>query len=138
MYSKNKYITGSLAEQVKPDIYEENIVLRQIKNKKRYRRNNSKLIFTISLFTMMLGLVVYRYSYVTELNYSLESAKVELNEITNKNSLLKVDIEKGLNLNAIRKEAKNKFKMHSPKENQKVYVRIHREDISVADEVVVN
>ena len=133
MYSQYKYSHSSLAEQQRQTVTEESAKLRAIRVRRHHKKSNRRRIIAISFIAVMLGFCVYRSSYITELNYSVEQAKYELNTISNQNSLLRVDIEKNLNLNAIRREAKKKYKMQNPKENQKVYLKIERKDISVAD-----
>ncbi len=130
----DNYVYGSVAQELKQeqkyDVYEENPVLKAKKRQKSYYKVKLKLASYVILIFAMCLIVAYRYALITEINYNIEKATKEYNYIKNKNVLLKVEIEKELDLNKIRQIAEEKLGMHKPNRYQIVYVSVPKSDFS--------
>ena len=127
------YVNGSTAPQIEYNVYEENEVL---KSKKVHRSNYKiklKLVLAILFVFCCFLLLMYRYAFITELNYSVDLASKNYEKIKNENTLLKIDIEKNLDLNIIRDVAETKLGMHKPDKYQIVYVKVPKFDVTVLE-----
>lgn len=132
--AKNNYVYGATAEKLSYDVYEENKVLKQ---KKRARSNLKQKFNTIvclcTIFTMFM-VIMLRYGAITETNYNIASKKIQVEKIVNENVLMKIDIEKRMDLNRIRQIASTKLGMHEPEKYQIVYVDVPKNDYTERNE----
>lgn len=130
----DNYVYGSTAPELKPelkyDVYEENPVLKAKKKQKSYYKVKLRLAGYVLFIFVMCLVVAYRYALITEINYNIEKATREYNYIKNKNVLLKVEMEKELDLNKIKQIAEEKLGMHKPNKYQIVYVNVPKNDFS--------
>lgn len=122
------YVYGSTAEKIKYDVYEENKVLREKKRQRNNYKLKVKLVFSILLaFTAGLT-IMYRYAVITQLNYKVNSAYEEYNNLKNKNVKLKAEIESQIDLQKVKEYAQSELGMQKPDKYQVVYVNIPSSD----------
>lgn len=136
------YVQGSTAKQLRYDVYENNTVL---KAKKRYKNNRKiKLKLVLSILAVLIaGLtVMYRFTAITQLSYSINKSENLYNELRNENSILKVQIETETDLGEIKEIAETRLGMQKPDKSQIVYIKVPRNDYTVVmktqDEAVGN
>lgn len=129
--TSNKYVYGSVAEQIKYDPYEENAVLKS----KKIARNNSKLklriVFNIFIIFAMFATIMFRYAQISQINYDNNLLSKKYVELQNKNELLSIDIQNAMDLNNIREVAENKLNMHKPDKSQIIYVSVPKQDKTI-------
>jgi cell division protein FtsL len=129
--TEKSYINGSLARKLEYDVYEENKVLKAKRKQKSNNRAKFNLILIIFVVFSLVFLIIYRYAFITELNYNIDSSIRKYNEIKNENSILKVDIEKDTDLSKIMQIAEEKLGMHKPDKFQVVKVNVPKNDYSI-------
>jgi cell division protein FtsL len=131
--TNTKYVYGSAAPKIDYNVYEENEVLKR----KKVQKSNSKvkLKMVLGILSVFCGFVflMYRYAIITELNYSVEKASKTYAKVSNENTLLKISIDKNLDLNKVRDIAETKLGMHQPDKFQIVYVKVPKTDLTVRD-----
>ena len=108
----------------------------KIKQEEEQRKNNLKaqkrvhyknIAMIDGIFLMML-VVSYRNSLITEKFNEIQDKKSELASVEKTNGQLEVDIQASLNLSNIEKEAKKQLGMKKLNKNQKVYVTLPKKD----------
>jgi hypothetical protein len=107
--AKNNYVYGSTAEKIKYDVYTENKVLKQKKHARSNFKQKSQAVLCLCTIFVMFMFIMLRYGAITEANYKLAYNKEILEKITNENVILKVNIEKEMDLNKIREIANTKL-----------------------------
>ena len=132
MYRNARYVNGAAAPEIEYDVYKAHPKLREYKRHKKRRRVNFRLVMLIATLTLLVGFVIYRYNYIAEINFKIDEAKKQYNTIRNENTLLKVGIEKNLNLNKIRSEATKSLSMQKPSHQQKVYIAVNTKDFATS------
>ncbi|HHV98115.1 MAG TPA: cell division protein FtsL [Clostridiaceae bacterium] len=130
----SNYVYGTAAEKIEYDVYEHNQVLKE----KKIRRNNAKIkwkaVFGILVVFSLCLVLMYRYALITEMSLTAIRSEKEYNEIKNKNSRLRVEIEKQTDINTIMKIAEEKLNMQKPEKNQIVYIYVPKNDYTVVSE----
>lgn len=124
-------VDGSAARKVRYDVYEENKVL---KAKKQYKRNRiAKLKLVLSILAVFAAglLIMYRFALITQISYSINESEKQYNELRNKNSLIRMQVERDTDLTNIKEAAITRLGMHEPDKSQKVYVRVPKNDYTV-------
>ena len=96
-----------------------------LKMEKRQHHQNIAMI--IGIFLLLL-VVSYRSSLITERFNEIQDKKNQLAAIEKTNGQLEVSIESSLNLNNIENEAKKILGMNKLKDKQKVYVTLPKKD----------
>lgn len=137
---KTPYVHGAAAEaleqeRVEYNIYEENELL---KAKRRQKANNVakiKIVFAVIIGFTSFFVLIYRYNYITGMNYDLHKMDKQYNEIRNENSRLKVEIEQKLDLQTLKETAEKRLEMQKPDKYQTIRVNVPKTDYTrVADE----
>ena len=102
---------------------------RQYKNtlKMQKRRHHQNIAMIIGIFLLLL-VISYRNSLITEKFNEIQDKKEQLASIEKTNGQLEVNIESSLNLNNVEKEAKKTLGMNKLKDKQKVYVTLPKKD----------
>ena len=132
--TKNKYIHGSVAENINNDIYdpyEENAVLKSKKVARSNSKVKTKIIFNIFIIFSMCAIIMFRYAQISQLNYETNKISKEYVAMQNENELITFDIDKAMGLESIREIAENNLSMHKPDKSQIVYVNVPREDVTI-------
>ena len=106
--------------------------LEQIKNLKMEKREHHKNIAIIVGMFLVLLVVSYRDSLITEKFNEIQKLKSNLASIEKTNEQLLVSIEGSLNLSNIEKVAKKKLGMKKLSDKQKVYVELPKKDYTEA------
>lgn len=132
------YVHGTAARKLEYDVYEENQVLRAKKKQKSNNRAKLNLVLSIFVVFILVFLVIYRYAMITELTYNIDKSEKQYSEIKNENSILKVNIEKGTDLNKVRQIAEDKLGMHKPDKYQVIYVIVPKSDYSIVSQEYSN
>lgn len=131
--TNTNYVYGSAAPKIEYNVYEENEVLKRKKLHKSNYKVKLKMVFAILSVFCCFVLLMYRYAIITELNYSVEKAAKNYAKIKNENTLLKIEIDKNLDLNSIREIAEKRLGMQKPDKNQIVYVKVPKTDVTILD-----
>ena len=112
------YVPDSLAREEISDIP----VVKEIRIKKaKIKLKFSMISKVIVLFALGL-LVIFRFARITELGYKTNDINSGIEEIILENNKLKVDIEKQINLSAIRERAENELNLRAPNESQVIFI----------------
>lgn len=125
------YVYGSTAEQLEYDINEIFQDKKRTVAKKRAKSNNKARLKAICLILGLFAgcfILIVRYSIITEMNYKVASASKQYESIKSDNSRLKVDIQRGTDINKIRDTAQNQLGMHRPDKTQTIYVNVPKKD----------
>jgi len=132
MYRTTKYVSGAVAPKRGYEEYRPNLKV----HKNEYKRQTKKLsigwVVAVSFIALLLGLVLYRYNYIVELNFKVAEAKSKYYAMVDDNTQMRVFIEKNLDLSKIKSKATNDLKMQKPGQNQKIAVSVPVKDFSVA------
>jgi len=107
---------------------QQDLVLQEIKMRKarnKIRRKYVLMIFVAFIFSIAL---IYRYSYVIEINESIMLKKAALEKLENENSLLQKHIGAQTDLEKIRLLAESMLDMQKPDKDQIVYIKVPRKD----------
>ncbi|PYG88434.1 cell division protein FtsL [Ruminiclostridium sufflavum DSM 19573] len=132
--SKNKYVYGSVAENIENDIYdpyEENAVLKSKKIARNNKKLKAKITFCILTAFSLCALTMFRYAQISQLSYENEKLNKQYIEMQNDNQLLSIEIQNAKSLRNIREVAENSLHMHKPNKSQIVYVEVPKEDITM-------
>jgi len=132
--TNNKYVYGSVAENIKNDIYdpyEENAVLKSKKKARSNAKLKSKIVFNIFIIFGMCAIIMFRYAQISQLNYDSNKLSKQHVTIQNENKRISIEIEKAMSLKNIREVAENNLNMHKPDKSQIVYVNVPREDLTI-------
>ena len=100
---------------------------RQNNLKMEKRRHHKNIAMIIGMFLVLL-VVSYRSSLITERFNEIQDKKSELAAIEKTNGQLEVGIESSLNLNNVEKEAEKKLGMKRLDNSKKVYVTLPKKD----------
>ena len=99
--------------------------LRMRKERNKVRRRYVLMIFVAFLFSVAL---IYRYSFVIEINEKILQEKTALAKLENENVLLQKQIGEETDLEKIRLLAESKLDMQKPDKDQIVYIRVPKKD----------
>ncbi|HHY77406.1 MAG TPA: hypothetical protein GX498_02690 [Clostridiales bacterium] len=111
-YSYEEYITDVplLDEEAKP------------KTKKVSKTKNKVRIFPIVLVFSLSILMISRYAYIAEINFTINKMEKEYNELLKKNENLKVNLMSTINLQTLEQIAMEELNMQYPDPDQILYV----------------
>lgn len=132
--TNNKYVYGSVAENIKNDTYdpyEENAVLKSKKTARSNAKIKTKIIFNIFIIFGMCAIIMFRYAQISQLNYDSNKLSKQYVTMQNENSRISIEIEKAMDLNGIREVAETHLSMHKPDKSQIVYVNVPKEDVTI-------
>lgn len=132
--NNNKYVYGSVAENINNDIYdpyEENAVLKSKKLARSNAKLKTKIIFSILIIFSMCAVTMFRFAQISQLNYENNKLSKQFVAIQNENELLSIKIGNAKSLNNIREVAENNLRMHKPNKNQIIYVTVPKEDVTM-------
>ena len=132
--ANSKYVYGSVAENIKNEVYdpyEENAVLKSKKVARSNAKLKAKIMFSIFLIFGLCAIIMFRYAQISQLNYDTNKLSQQYTALQNDNKRLSIEIEKAMDLNGIREIAENKLKMHKPDKTQIVYVNVPKEDMII-------
>jgi len=130
----NKYVYGSVAENIKNDIYdpyEENAVLKSKKVARSNAKIKTKIIFYILIIFSMCAITMFKFAQISQLNYEGNELSKQYVAIQNENELLSIKIQNAKSLNNIREVAENSLHMHKPYKSQIIYVNVPKEDVTI-------
>ncbi len=115
-----------------------NISLAQKTKLRQERRMKGRVIAIVLCLFIMLFVISYRSSLISQNFANIKNLKNELETLEKENQQLSVGIEAALNLNNIEKIAEEKLGMQKLKSDQIVYLNLEKEDyIQPASEEVV-
>ncbi len=118
--------------QLEPyDVYEKNSVLKAKKQYKNNRKVKLKLVLSILAVLVAALTVMYRFALVTQLSYNINKNEIIYNELRNKNSILKVQLETQTDLAEIKERAETRLGMQKPDKSQIIYIKVPRNDYTV-------
>jgi len=132
--TNNKYVYGSVAENIKNDTYdpyEENAVLKSKKIARSNTKVKAKIIFNIFIVFGLCAIVMFRYAQINQLSYDINKLSKQYVTMQNDNELISIDILKAMGLKNIREVAENNLNMHKPDKSQIVYVTVPKEDVTI-------
>lgn len=131
--TNNKYVYGSVAENIENDIYdpyEENVVLKSKKVARNNKKIKTKITFCILTIFSLCALTMFKYAQISQLSYDNNKLTKQYLEIQNNNQLLSIEIQNAKSLKNIREVAENNLHMHKPSKNQIIYVEVPKEDVT--------
>lgn len=129
--TRNKYVYGSVAEQIKYDPYEENVILKSKKAARNNARLKLRIVFNIFVIFAMFATIMFRYAQISQINYDNNLLNKEYVALQNQNELLSIEIQNAMDLNNIREVAENKLNMHKPDKSQIIYVSVPKQDKTI-------
>ncbi len=131
--TNNKYVYGSVAENIENDIYdpyEENVVLKSKKIARNNKKIKTKITFCILTIFSLCALTMFKYAQISQLSYDNNKLTKQYLEVQNNNQLLSIEIQNAKSLKNIREVAENNLHMHKPNKSQIIYVEVPKEDIT--------
>jgi len=131
--NNNNYVYGSEAPKIEYNVYEENEVLKTKKIHRSNYKSKIKMVLAILFILCCFLVLMYRYAFITELSYSVDKVVKNYDKIKNENMLLKIEIDKNLDLNKVREIAETKLGMHKPDKYQIVYVKVPKSDTTIIE-----
>lgn len=124
------YVHGTAARKIEYNVYENNEVLKAKKKQRSYKKVKAKAVMWVLLLAAFGLVVIYRYAMITELNYNINKANKQYQELQNENIRLEAEIVKKLDLQKIREAAETRLGMQKPDEAQYVYVNVPKTDFT--------
>lgn len=125
-YRPRKRTTQKDAKKEK--IKRENEEQQKINNLKAEKRRHHKNIAMVVGIFLILLVISYRNSLITEKFNEIQDKKSELAAIEKTNGQLEVSIESSLNLNNVEEAAKKSLGMNKLNNKQKVYINLPKKD----------
>lgn len=129
----NKYVYGSVAENIENEIYdpyEENVVLKSKKVARTNKKIKTKITLCILTIFSLCALTMFKYAQISQLSYDNNKLTKQYLEIQNNNQLLAIEIQNAKSLKNIREVAENNLHMHKPNKSQIIYVEVPKEDVT--------
>ena len=145
MEKRTGYMYGSTAPKL-PERVEQPVERQKIRKKesvaaKPVRSNipKAKMITFIILMVAISFVILYRFSALAELNYSMGTLNEELSQLRDENRMLEVDIGTSINLERVKEIAQTRLNMHKPESYQIVLVSVPKNNYSVVvDQAYIN
>ena len=122
------YEHGATAKKLKIEAYKENAVLKNMRRKVKYTKVKARIILLMLLVFACGMTVMYRYAYITDINYKIDEAKSSYNRLKNDNITMKVKIENTLDLTNVRTVAEGRFGMHKAQKEQIISINVPKAD----------
>ena len=110
------------------EIEKQGLLLREVSMRKERNKIRRKYILMIIVSFLFSIALIYRYSYVIEINEQILREKTTLSNLQNENSLLQKQIGVETDLEKIRLLAESKLDMQKPDKEQIVYIKVPRKD----------
>ncbi|MCL2060463.1 MAG: cell division protein FtsL [Oscillospiraceae bacterium] len=132
--AKNALVTTSASDDaaVAPidaaEIERQGLLLREIRMRKERNKVRRKYFLMILVSFIFAIALIYRYSFVIEVNERIMSENATLTRLENDNMLLQKQIGAETDLEKIRLLAESKLDMQKPDRDQIVYIRVPRRD----------
>ncbi|HHV60694.1 MAG TPA: cell division protein FtsL [Clostridiaceae bacterium] len=134
--TEKSYIDGTSVRKIEYDVYEHNQVLKAKSKARANTKVKIKILFCIFMVFSAFALLMYRYALITDINYKLNKAYKEYENIKNENIRATVEIAKGMDLERIRQIAETELGMRKPEKHQIVRLNVTRNDyIQVAENI---
>lgn len=135
MENYNRYVYGSVAPKL-PQEPQKRDAQEQVPGKAMPRLSQSSLpklqmIFCVIFMVAVSFIILYRYSAISELGNRMGKLTAEYNSLRDENRMLKVEIEKSINLDNVKQIAETKLRMHKPYSYQLVLVDVPKSDYNV-------
>ena len=145
MERKNGYMYGGAAPKL-PEREEKSFENQRVQKKvaikplpARSTIPKSKMMFCVMFMVAISFIVLYRYSVISELNFSMGNLNEEYSKLTDENRKLEVDIATSINLDRVKEIAETQLNMHKPESYQVVVVSIPKNNYSVVvDQEYIN
>jgi len=132
MYQTTKYVSGAVAPKRGYESHRPDLKVHQKEVLVQTKKISLPWIVTVIAVVLLVGLVMYRYNSMLQLDYKLTDEKKQYYAMVDQNTQMKVFIEKNLDLNHIKSKAIYELNMQKPGANQKVPVSVPVQDLSVA------
>ncbi len=97
------------------------------KSKQLKKQQNKIVKYLLVGFAIIFG-ICYRNSQIDENFAKMQNLKQEVADVEKQNTQLEISIEKGLNLNNLEQEAKEKLGMQKLNSKQTIYVTLPKSD----------
>lgn len=132
------YLDGTSAKKIEYDVYEENEVLKRKKIQKKNNKIKTKVVLYVFAIFALSFIVMTRYTCITELNYNIDKAYRDYENMVNENSKIKIAIEREVDLQSVKGIAEEKLGMHKPDKYQVVYMSVPKSDFTQVADVYMN
>lgn len=122
------FVHGAAAEQLVYDVYDSNPIL---KEKKKHKRNNKAKVKAVMIVIVAFACcltIIFRYAIMTEMNYSLIKLNKQYSDVRNDNAKLRIELEKKMDLQALKETAEKRLGMQKPDKYQIVHMNIAKAD----------
>jgi len=130
----NRYVYGSVAPKLPPESERHDARKQAPKAAPRLSQPSLpkvQMIFCVIFMVAVSFIILYRYSVISELSNRMGVLTKEYNTLRDENRMLKVEIEKSINLNYVKEIAETKLNMHKPYSYQLVLVDVPKSDYNV-------
>lgn len=142
---KNAYMYGSVAPKL-PERDDTPVEKKRVQQKQAPKPMptqapipKARMILGILFVVSMAFIIIYRYSVIAELNYTMGVLTEQYNELKDENRKLEVAIETSINLDRVKEIAETKLGMHQPEHYQIVLVNVPKNNYSVVvDQAYIN
>ena len=104
------------------------LLLRELQMRKSRNKVRRRYILMILISFIFAVALIYRYSFVIEMNEHIMREKATLIKLENDNSLLQKQIGVETDLERIRLLAESKLDMQKPDRDQIVYIKVPKKD----------
>lgn len=128
MVKTGNYVYGTAAEKIQYDIYQENTVLKAKQKRRSYHVVKAKAVLAVMIVFALGATTMYRYAIITQLNYDISKSNKGYNELKKENTRLRVEIDKGMDLQKIQETAVNRLGMQKPDKYQTVHINVPKSD----------
>lgn len=139
---KNNITQGSLARKMETHStrdYDESIesipAIKEIRSKQYKREKKTGMLLRVGVLFAVALLVIFRYARITELGYEYNEYYSQYEELKSDNNTMTAEIEKSINLEAVRKVAEEDLNMHKPEEYQIVQIDVSKPDMTEVTEI---
>lgn len=139
MSKRYDYVYGSAAPKLNEQPYQPKRQVTRRKNtpvpKKQIRPEaepfpTARIVICILIAFAAVSVIIYRYSAITEMNFSLAALNKEYESLKDSNRKLEVSINTKINQENIRKIAEERLNMKMPDSYQKIPVKVPKVNYS--------
>ena len=109
------------------------------KSKQQKKKQNKVIKYLIIGFVILFG-ICYRNSQIDENFAKMQNLKKKVAEVEKQNTQMEISIEKGMNLNKLEQEAKEKLGMQKLNSKQTIYITLPKTDYieSATEKVIID
>ena len=125
--AKVYYSSGSNAEKLYSDIYENNPTLKIKKKRKKDRKLKAIVLVGVLVVAVLWAVIAHRNAQITELHYMISNYQKEYSSLEKENEALKVENEGNIDLAEVAKQAAL-YGLQNPGNNQKISISVPKED----------